>query len=618
MKKDEYKILLIEDNFEQAHLMELILHRDSHVFKVDVVHDPEIALQYLANKSYRAIVLDYSLPKLNGLETLEEIKKLQISVPVVMVTGQGDEMIAVEAMRRGVYDYLVKSKDHLETLPRILVRAIEERQLWSRLEQSEQRYFALFDRASIAIFIADSESYKLIQVNKMAEELIGQSSKHLLQHSIFELCSQRTLKYLTQALEKIATEGQASFENVLLKRADGRFFPTDISGSHFTIDGTKVIQFFVRDTSEKIKMQRQLLLSRQRLVSVFDGITDLISVQDNEFNLKMNNKKYSEFTGKSTSELLEKKCYHVLFNRKEPCVGCPAMETYQTGQSKVVELFHKGRTFNISTFAMSGLDGHPDFIVEYIKDITDQKEIEKQLLKSEKLATLGLLSSGIAHEIRNPLNIIETARYSIADTLEDKSADIDKKLEIIKKNVRRASIIINNLLHFSKHSTLEREKIDIEALIDTTTSLVQKEIEIRHIKVEKAYSGVPMVIFSLDSLKQVFLNVIYNAVQAMSNGGTLKIATSLLKESKSVVVEFTDTGVGISEENIKHIFTPFFSTKPAGEGTGLGLYLSYSILKREGADISAKSEQGVGTTFFITLPVSINNLEFRVSKQKKI
>ena len=607
MKKDEYKILLIEDNFEQAHLMELILHRDSHVFKVDVVHDPEIALQYLANKSYRAIVLDYSLPKLNGLETLEEIKKLQISVPVVMVTGQGDEMIAVEAMRRGVYDYLVKSKDHLETLPRILVRAIEERQLWSRLEQSEQRYFALFDRASIAIFIADSESYKLIQVNKMAEELIGQSSKHLLQHSIFELCSQRTLKYLTQALEKIATEGQASFENVLLKRADGRFFPTDISGSHFTIDGTKVIQFFVRDTSEKIKMQRQLLLSRQRLVSVFDGITDLISVQDNEFNLKMNNKKYSEFTGKSTSELLEKKCYHVLFNRKEPCVGCPAMETYQTGQSKVVELFHKGRTFNISTFAMSGLDGHPDFIVEYIKDITDQKEIEKQLLKSEKLATLGLLSSGIAHEIRNPLNIIETARYSIADTLEDKSADIDKKLEIIKKNVRRASIIINNLLHFSKHSTLEREKIDIEALIDTTTSLVQKEIEIRHIKVEKAYSGVPMVIFSLDSLKQVFLNVIYNAVQAMSNGGTLKIATSLLKESKSVVVEFTDTGVGISEENIKHIFTPFFSTKPAGEGTGLGLYLSYSILKREGADISAKSEQGVGTTFFITLPVSINN-----------
>ena len=105
MKKDEYKILLIEDNFEQAHLMELILHRDSHIFKVDVVHDPEIALQYLANKTYRAIVLDYSLPKLNGLETLEEIKKLQIPVPVVMVTGQGDEMIAVEAMRRGVYDY---------------------------------------------------------------------------------------------------------------------------------------------------------------------------------------------------------------------------------------------------------------------------------------------------------------------------------------------------------------------------------------------------------------------------------------------------------------------------------------------------------------------------------
>ncbi len=584
--------------------MELILKRHGQPFAVHILHDPEEGLAHLQNAPVDALVLDYSLPKMSGLEVLQEIKKRHSGLPVIMVTGQGDERIAVEAMRHGVYDYLVKTKDFLDLLPRVVTRAIEERQLSSRLEQSEQRYFALFDKASIAIFIAEADSYRLRQANGMALKLTGYPDKALLEMSFLQICAARSLQEVEGFLARIKQEGQANLDQVMLVSQDHHLIPVDLSGSLVSIGDRQVIQCFVRDISEKLKMQRQLLLSRQRLISLFDGITDPISVQDRDHNLIMGNKRYLEITAGNTPGLVGCKCHKALFGSDFPCSNCPAFETYRTGESRFIEIIHEGRTYDLWTFPMAGLDGRPEFLVEYAKDVTEQKEIEKQLIKSEKLASIGLLSSGIAHELRNPLNIIETARYSIEDLLNHAQPEIDRKLDIIKKNVRRASVIIENLLQFSRHSEYERERVDVEKLVDTTLSLVEKETAVRDIHLQKAYAGVPKVYFSLDSLKQVFLNIIYNAIQAMPNGGVLRIVTSASSDGGWVDIEFTDNGVGISSENLSHIFTPFFSTKRDSGGTGLGLYLSYTIIKREGGDILARSREGSGTTFTVKLPVA--------------
>src|SRR4030067_710158 len=269
MDVENYKILIIEDNPQQAHLMEIILHRDSRSYHVEISHDPLEALELLKKDSYDAVVLDYSLPKLNGLETLEEMRKNDIHVPVIMVTGQGDEMIAVEAMRKGVYDYLVKTRDHLNTLPRIIIRAIEEKRLSSQLEQSEQRYFALFENASVAILIADTEHFQLIQVNKMAVHITGMAVEELVGKKILDLCSGQSLDNFKNGTLEIVREGSATIENVWFERKNAKPFPTDISASVFTIGNKRIVQLFVRDISEKIRMQRQLLLSRQRLVCRF-------------------------------------------------------------------------------------------------------------------------------------------------------------------------------------------------------------------------------------------------------------------------------------------------------------------------------------------------------------
>jgi PAS domain S-box-containing protein len=602
----EYQILIIEDHPEQAHLMELILRRHGQPFAVRIMHDPIEGLAWLRHAPVDALVLDYSLPRMSGLEVLQEIKKNHPGLPVIMVTGQGDERIAVEAMRHGVYDYLVKTKDFLDLLPRVVTRAIEERQLSTRLQQSEQRYFALFDKASIAIFIADAETFRLQQANGMALKLTGHPVELLLTKTFLQICANRSLQDVETFLGRIKSDGQANLDQVMLVREDRHLIPVDLSGSLVFVGDHQVIQCFARDISEKLKMQRQILLSRQRLISLFDGISDPISVQDRDHNLIMGNKKYMEITADNTPGLVGCKCHKALFGSDEPCPNCPSSQTYLTGESRFIEIFHQGRTYDIWTFPMAGLDGRPEFLVEYAKDVTDQKEIEKQLIKSEKLATIGLLSSGIAHELRNPLNIIETARYSIEDGLAHAQPEMDRKLEIIKKNVRRASVIIENLLQFSRHSVYERERVDVEKLIDTTLSLVEKETAVRNIILEKGYGGVPRVFFSLDSLKQVFLNIIYNAVQAMPTGGVLRILTSTSEDEAWVNIEFSDNGVGISPENLSHIFTPFFSTKRESGGTGLGLYLSYAIIKREGGDILARSSEGLGTTFTVRLPIAKN------------
>jgi PAS domain S-box-containing protein len=604
MNQDPYKVLLIEDNPEQARLMKLITGRSEFAIESSIAHDAESGLHLLQEQSFDVVVLDYHLPRLNGLQALKKIKDLKISIPVIMVTGQGDERIAVQAMRQGAYDYLVKSKDYLDLLPSVIERAMKEKRLSSQLQQSEQRFFALFDRASIAIFIIDAVSLHMIQVNKRAEELIGLESTQLMQRPFQDLCSQRSLKEWHKFYSDLREKGHANSDQIFLVRSDNRLFPVDVNASLVSIGPKKVVQLFVRDISEKFKMQKQLLLSRQRLISLFDGITDLISVQDREHNLIMGNKRYAQAVTQHAQKLVGEKCYKALFNRSTPCDNCPARETFATGEARFLEIFYHGRTFHIWTYPMAGLDGKPEFLIEYVKDVTDQKEIEKQLIKAEKLASIGLLSSGIAHELRNPLNIIETARYTIEEILENKDATVENRLSIIKKNVRRASIIIDNLLQFSRHSDYERERIDLRKLLDQTLDLLEKDVNRRNIEIVKEIQDTPKTFFSLDSLKQVFLNIILNAVQAMPEGGKLLIRTRTLPDDQWVTIDFIDSGKGISEENLKHIFTPFFSTKRNQGGTGLGLYLSYTIIKREGGDISVKSKEDKGTQFSIKLPVA--------------
>lgn len=604
MATREIKILMIEDSLDQARLMQTVLGRTADHFQIEHVTSAEKGLECLQRSFYDIVLLDYNLPGMDGLQAIVAIKNQSLRIPIVMVTGQGNERIAVKAMKLGANDYIVKDAEFLKTLPRVIQRVAEDSWLQRQLAASERRYRELFEKASDGIVIVNPSDLRMLEVNSRMENLLLQPRSELVNKTLLDICQPRLQNKLTAAIHQILVEGSLNFDYIQLGPAEGKFIPVDINASLIDDAGRPTIQMFIRDITERKRMQQQIEIDRRRLISLFDGITDPISVIDHKCQVIMVNRKFAELAGSPARDLIGKSCHQVLYYYGESCEDCQIRITFTDGKSHFRELIQNRQTYHIWTFPMFGLDGKPEFVVEYAKDVTEQKNIEQQLIKSEKLATIGLLSSGIAHELRNPLNIIETARYAIEQVLPPMPSDSVKNLEIIKKNIRRASRIIENLLQFSRHSDKEKEQIDVASVLDLTLSFFEKEIALRRIELIRDYQYQEKIFFGLDSLKQVLLNIILNAIQAMPNGGKLSIGARATADIKWLDLSVTDTGIGIRTEDLTHIFSPFFSTKKAGEGTGLGLYVSYSIIKREGGDILVESTPGQKTCFTVRLPIN--------------
>jgi polar amino acid transport system substrate-binding protein len=230
------------------------------------------------------------------------------------------------------------------------------------------------------------------------------------------------------------------------------------------------------------------------------------------------------------------------------------------------------------------------------------------------MAAIGQLAAGIAHEIRNPLGIIMNALYDLSEIIQTDNPEVREDLQIAKDEIDRAQEIITNLLEFSRESSAETEAVNINDLLRRTLRLMHKYLQTNNVRVITSFGKVGTCTSNQNALRQVFLNLITNAVQAMPSGGELRLRTQRTPE-KSVVVEFSDTGVGISASHLNSIFNPFFTTKEPGQGTGLGLSVVHSIIKRYQGNITVQSKPGAGTTFRIELPCPCASEKRRKDKQ---
>lgn len=234
-------------------------------------------------------------------------------------------------------------------------------------------------------------------------------------------------------------------------------------------------------------------------------------------------------------------------------------------------------------------------------DVSDRKRLESQLIQSEKMAAIGQLAAGIAHEIRNPLGIILNALYDLSEILDTDNPEVWEDLRIAKDEIVRAQEIINTLLEFSRESRAEMEEVNLNDLLRKTLQLMHKYLQTNNVKVVTSLGKVGTCLANQNALRQVFLNLITNAVQAMPEGGELRLRTQRTA-NKSVLIEVSDTGIGIPERHLSSIFNPFFTTKEPGQGTGLGLSVVHSVIKRYQGQITVRSKPNEGTTFLIELP----------------
>ena len=234
-------------------------------------------------------------------------------------------------------------------------------------------------------------------------------------------------------------------------------------------------------------------------------------------------------------------------------------------------------------------------------DTSERHRLESQLIQSEKMAAIGQLAAGIAHEIRNPLGIIANALYDLGELVDSDNSDVIEDLRIAKEEMARAQEIINNLLEFSRESRAELEVVDINDLLRRTLQLMNKSLKNSGVRVSTEFGALGNCMANQNGLRQIFLNLITNAVQAMPSGGELRLRTAPLVDGR-VQLEFADTGVGIPAEHLQDIFNPFFTTKAPGQGTGLGLSVVHSVVRRYRGEIRVESQVNRGTTFTIDLP----------------
>jgi PAS domain S-box-containing protein len=359
---------------------------------------------------------------------------------------------------------------------------------------------------------------------------------------------------------------------------------------------------------ENIRLYQHLKKSELRYRSLMECANDAIFLCNPEsFTIVETNRKAAELWDQPMDTLVGKQLWEIFSAENKAVLKGVLQSISEETPTKPMELGAKKADGSKFPFELSGqvldIAGVQIMLISG-QDITDRKNLQEQLLQSEKLFTVGQLVSGVAHEINNPLCGI-VGYVQLLGMRKDLGEDVLADLEKITRSTNRAKRIVENLLAFARKYKPERKYMDINETIESILELRAHDLRMANIKILKELDpSLPRIFADRHQLQQVFINIINNAHEAIAEAhreGSLTIKSEV-KEDK-ILLHFTNSGPGIPGAILRKVFDPFFTTKPIGEGTGLGLSIAYGIVKAHEGNIYAKSDQGKGTTFTVELPI---------------
>jgi PAS domain S-box-containing protein len=471
----------------------------------------------------------------------------------------------------------------------------------------EQRFTQLFESLREGVYICTSDG-KLLEVNPALVSLLGYASKEELLN-----LPPDALK-VDAAPEPVlgrtgSQSGRTRTREVRLRRKDGGIVVCQDISSGVVEEGNIIrYQGTLVDITEKRALERQLRRQEEFRRHLLESFPDLILVLDLAGKYTFVSPRIRELLGYGPDQLLGKsvddaesspadlaKLYRTVATEHNPRASC--------------EFAARNRAGNWSTMLgvaspLLDAEGKPAGVIISVRDVTTEKKLEQQIIQSERLAAMGQMIGGFAHELNNPL----TSILGMAELLQEGGVTEPgrKQVAILHQQARRAAEIVQNLQYFARPPAPGRIQVDLNELVQRTFHLQTYPLRKSNITVDfQPEPGLPAIVADPNQLMQVFLNLLLNAEQAIRETrekGTIHVR--LGRKPNSVWIVFQDDGPGITPENLQHIFDPFFTTKRPGRGTGLGLSICKTVLREHGGNIEAASSPGGGAAFTITLPIA--------------
>lgn len=378
---------------------------------------------------------------------------------------------------------------------------------------------------------------------------------------------------------------------------------TPIFDNHNNVEYVLLLMY---DVTEQERLNEEVRRAERHLVSVVQSASDLVVSLDSNEQILSWNLAAERISHYRLDAILRKPLHLLCAPWSQEAISNAVRRLAEGGHPETVEsdlVTAEGRWVPVA-WAFSGMHDEAGGIVGIVgvgRDLTLRRQLEELRLQTAKMASLGVMAGGIAHEIRNPLGICSGAAQLMLKAPDNQELQQQCARQIYE-NIQRASTVIENLLKFARPADTQFRPVNINTVVHEALALVDSQVRDGHIRVTFQQCPEPVTVDgSPGLLHQVFANLILNGCQSMHEDGRLTIIIG--SDDKWITVTVSDTGCGIPAEDIDKVFDPFYTTKPVGQGVGLGLPICYSVIHQHGGTISASSQQGVGSTFTVKLPV---------------
>ncbi|MGX1981582.1 PAS/PAC sensor signal transduction histidine kinase [Thermolongibacillus altinsuensis] len=482
----------------------------------------------------------------------------------------------------------------------IMRNVTEKRNMEINLQRSEERFRAIFEQAHEAILICDDFG-NILRANPAASRMFEKPLHELVQCNLLEFVNKKSKK-VNKVIRNFFRFGEIRDE-LTFYMPNGEEKQLEFTSKKAVVNGYHLTIF--RNVSERRRMEKDLREKEQKFRSIFNHAMDGIILWDNEYNILDANPIACSILAIKKEKLLQKNVFHFILPEHQRefqrwLKNC--MENEETyfefvvvaadGTQKTVEISLKRDIIQNVGMMM-------------LRDITEKKEMEEQLRKSDTLNVVGELAAGIAHEIRNPMTALKGFIQLLQGSIGSDREDYAMYFHVITSELKRIESIITEFLVLAKPQAIQYQQSDICKIMQDTIDLLSVQATMHNIQIEARYDDhLPEIYCEPKQLKQVFINMLKNAIEVMPKGGTITVTVEKSDE-EHIRIAIRDQGCGIPQDKLKKLGEPFYTTKE--RGTGLGLMVSYKIIEEHKGKIDVESEVGVGTTFYITIPIALQS-----------